>query len=1146
MTTEAFDVVTSQLRSVEGVDLVPHPLLIEASAGSGKTWSLSHLTVRFLLEDETGINPDEVLLVTFTRDAARTLRSRVREQLDLVLEFITGLLEGTAGDAHESWQEYYRAQSTETLTTWLQRGRTKMGRLDGLHAHTIHAFAADYVDMRGRAIVDGERQWQQASNEAIAAYAYARPEAFGALMDVADLESLRGVARTIYDAGQRFEGETGEPRSTLLTILPTHTVKDDPDDEMLPIALTQREVAMSIVRRHCELLEQAGAVTFSDLVVMLHDRLMGANGPRFIDQLRANFRVVMIDEFQDTDPLQWAIFEKLFLDAPETRLIMVGDPKQAIYGFRAGSVDTIMAIRELCESREIPISTLHHNHRSSPEMLATVNQFFAGTNFHYSPVEEPAAKGIPFTPAVAFGAKSFTPPNLPSPTGEQASLHLRVQAYVNTAREDLFGELLRYIEHLYANGVTYSDMAFLSRKNWYLAHLKKYLADHGIPVASSTDEDVYRSDAAFQIRLLLVALANPDQASSTEILRASWFRDGTRPGQEPGELVYELAGALAQRGVAVLVQYLTSSSVQLRVLALRDGERHLTDVLHIAEAIARECRFMRAGYLLVDWIDQMMTTKDVDDSAESRRLETESDAVRIMTTHKAKGLEFDTVFFGGALQAFPDFKEGGRVVRRWTTPEGVVVDGGSGIEWGGPQAESERTLLASAWQAGEERRLTYVALTRAKRQMVMWFQVPYQVPFDNEVSRLLYDREPADVGSKVRNRPLADVKKIYVGARRTYGSNVEKPAKENPEGELQKLWSKVPNVAIGTIGTSLHADDFVPPKLLEAPKTPAFVAGVPPLLSLERRRWSYTDIAKTLKAEGFVVEEPTGDEIAGGYDERTVTPQAHESETVAAGVREVFGRLAGARLGAAVHSVLEYVVGSDGETDVAAATRTALREEGFSESDCNENIEVIERAIRALITSPTPSMLGGTPLCDLPANSLAKEMRFLLSLGDDQSSARLVAVARAIVQHDTSGADGRSQFHHYFTTLAERAGGLDEGFLIGSLDLVHRREDGRFVIVDYKTDQLRGDVRPFRPEAMYESMQEEHYPLQAVLYGVALHRHLRATMPDYEPDRHLGGVGYYYVRVAGDPTRVEGDGFATWMMSPAAIVAASDAMELVK
>ena len=118
--------------------------------------------------------------------------------------------------------------------------------------------------------------------------------------------------------------------------------------------------------------------------------------------------------------------------------------------------------------------------------------------------------------------------------------------------------------------------------------------------------------------------------------------------------------------------------------------------------------------------------------------------------------------------------------------------------------------------------------------------------------------------------------------------------------------------------------------------------------------------------------------------------------------------------------------------------------------------------------------------------------------------------------------------------------------MIGSLDLVHRREDGRFVIVDYKTDQLRGDVRPFRPEAMYESMQEEHYPLQAVLYGVALHRHLRATMPDYEPDRHLGGVGYYYVRVAGDPTRVEGDGFATWMMSPAAIVAASDAMELVK
>jgi exodeoxyribonuclease V beta subunit len=151
-------------------------------------------------------------------------------------------------------------------------------------------------------------------------------------------------------------------------------------------------------------------------------------------------------------------------------------------------------------------------------------------------------------------------------------------------------------------------------------------------------------------------------------------------------------------------------------------------------------------------------------------------------------------------------------------------------------------------------------------------------------------------------------------------------------------------------------------------------------------------------------------------------------------------------------------------------------------------------------------------------------------------------MARVLVTHDRSSGDGRGQFHDYFRRLSQVPEGLNQGFLVGSLDLVARRSDNRYIIVDYKTDQLPGDKRPFAHDKLFASMEHEHYPLQAVLYSVALHRHLHQSLRGYDPSEHLGGVGYFYLRVAGDLFAQAGDGFATWRISPEAVVAASIAL----
>ena len=1130
---EPFDVVSSSLRSPEGLDAVPHPLLIEASAGSGKTWTLAHLAVRFMLEDR--VAPDQLLLVTFTRDAAQALRGRVRSHLTRVLSFLESL-ESVTPSGLEAWQHYYAEAPAEVRASYVATGRQRLGELDSLHAQTIHSFASDNAESGQFQISDGVRQWRQACNEVIAAAALASPDEFERLLEISTLATVVQVAKALYDAGYRSaEGRTLET----LTVLPADDEEED-GQNVIALARFQKNLAFGIVERYESLLIQSGATTFSELISGLEQRLSGPGAERFMTEMRHNFRVVMIDEFQDTDPLQWDIFRRLFLDVADTRLIVVGDPKQAIYGFRSGSVETFLAVRDLCRRRGVPISTLPTNYRSSPELLDGVNRFFTDANFHYDVDGVRPELAIRFAPALAQPQPPHAPHVASLTDAPGAAFHLRVGS-----RDDrqVLREVGQYIELLHGRKVEYSEIAVLCYGNRQCRQVQRHLVRRGIPAVTSSDENVFSSDASFQLRLLLAALVAPDRASYSEALRATWFRNGAGTGGEPGEYVYRLANEFTVAGVSVLARFLHSAEVLKVVLGTRDGERHVTDLMHLSEILVRECRTVRSLPLVLEWLDTATEKKNVDETVEARRLETESDAVRIMTIHKAKGLEFDTVLIPFLNQTFPKVDNEGRYsIRHWITTDSNVIDAGSALAWGDA---GERELLTIAGVAAEQRRLAYVALTRAERHLVAWLGLPKIVPLQGEFARLVFDREDlGEVGPVCRDRPLREVTRLFVGGRRAKKETDEESIVADPVAVLRGLWAGVQTIDVHGIGDNVLAQRVASERHDDAPVAPrTFQARRPPHVPFERRRWSYTDLASSLKRSPVAADDADEETTVGGYDERTSdTPSSADQLKVMDSVRSVFGGLAGARLGAAVHSVLERSVGVDDPTALDVAASEALTREGFSSHEIEANLGVITTALSTLLTRPTGDLLESRALSDLGARDVAKEMRFVLALGDCQFDERLAAMARALVTHDRSNGDGRGRFHEYFRRLSQTPEGLSQGFLVGSLDLVARRSDNRYVIVDYKTDQLPGEDRPFAPDKLFASMEHEHYPLQAVLYSVALHRHLSQALRGYDPSRHLGGVGYYYLRVAGDPSAQAGDGFATWHISPEAVVEASAAL----
>ncbi len=790
--------------------------LIEASAGTGKTFTIAHLVARLLL-DEPDLTLDQALVVTFTNAAAAELAARIRavfsaclhaldhddadgaapllierarangaddeslrRRLRLLLIDLDRLAVGTIHSfckrvldqaAFESGMPFatelllldqpliaaavadvWRAQvypdallaALAVSDAWTIDDDVKLYRLARRHPH-CRIEPAPALDAARAAFIDAQRAFAAAWDRVAFARVVAtwklnsktplhepkRTQLFSALdafaraafaRDATALASaqwaLSAITPTMLTKALNKVGAANKATAAAAIELPCVRAAGAVIAALTQLGYAWRAALPDAVDAQLERAKQVGALlTGDDLLRRLRAALHDAErGPALIAALRARLRVAFIDEFQDTDPTQWDIFRTLFGDSPQ-RLILIGDPKQAIYAFRGADLRAYLSARALAAASG-RVFHLGTNFRSSPALVAAVNALFSGARpFLDAGLSYQQMQSAGRTPDADAAALTWWVP-VESPSNK-SDAQRAIDAWVGAG-----------LARLIAAGTAPGACAVLVRTNEQAISLGAHLRTLGIPAVVAGGGDVLDTDTAHDVALILHAVLSPRRA---EVVRAALAtvliggtaadllaldRDETR-WQAVLERCAEAAWRWQSHGIVAALDGILNATwwpgraSPLATLATRPGaERTLTDLRHLGDWLHRLALDEHLPPLAL--VRRLVPDHDDTERAErDLRLETDAAAVAIVTVHKAKGLEYDVVF---CPYLWAERPEQGRTEFLAAVDEGVVLDLGQDSP-----ARDLRLAQADAERLAEDLRLLYVAVTRARsRLFVVW------------------------------------------------------------------------------------------------------------------------------------------------------------------------------------------------------------------------------------------------------------------------------------------------------------------------------------------------------------------------------------------------------------------------------------------
>ncbi|GHC17313.1 RecBCD enzyme subunit RecB [Kushneria pakistanensis] len=858
-----------------------------------------------------------------------------------------------------------------------------------------------------------------------------------------------------------------------------------------------------------------GMWDFDDLLNSLDDALAGPAGPRLAARIRHNLPVAMIDEFQDTDPVQYRIFSTIyampqqmaglaaedtdaadtgtgFSDTSEvpTALLMIGDPRQAIYGFRGADIETYLQARRHVDQRY----TLDRNFRSTQAMVGAVNHLFAtGSPFQ---LDE-----IPYEPVTAHGrnevfVEAGEPVEALTCWHMEGETSVRRDDYLDTMATATCADITRLLAGARRGETGFrspegdiralrpADIAILVRTGSEAMRVRQKLLEGGVrSVYLSQKTSVFESREAFHLLQLLEACAHPRNDRSLRAALATRLMSDSLTEVarlEADELAWE---AMVERfdgyhrlwqrqGVLPMLRVIMRDfDVPARLLTQPDGERALTDVLHLGELAQTASARLDGEQALLRWWHQSLAGRfdsGMDPQSLILRLESDDTLVRVITIHKSKGLEYPLVY----LPFIADHRE---VDGKSKTLMLSDASHGASLIM---QVSDEQRAHADRVRLQEDLRLLYVALTRARH-----------------LCRL-------------------GIGPIYKGASR----------KDTPEGA-----TTLAGAALGALlcqhGACTSLDTTALREILASLVTPGSIALTAPPTLLDQVTMApgeYSAVGRARRFRGQIdrdwwVASYTA-LVEGARQPGDMTREARESMLEAQGpgldlevlnetspiplppVRRLLDFPRGPRAGTFLHALLENI--DPDRLGELAVPGSGYREELYrlirqrvQRSHYDDRwVEVLHDWCCAVLTAPLHPTLPGLSLEQL--TSWRAELEFWLP-AQGVSSYRLDALIR---QHEPlPGA--RAQLAP--RTLA--------GMLKGYIDLVIEH-DGRFYVLDWKSNHLGDTLEAYDQAAMVASVVSHRYDIQYVIYTLALHRHLKSRLPDYDYDHHLGGVLYLFLR----------------------------------
>jgi exodeoxyribonuclease V beta subunit len=1065
----ALDLATEQL--VNG-------LVIEASAGTGKTYSVAALVAREIaLREDLRIG--NILITTFTRNAAAELRDRVRRRMVQIAD----QLESNSPDEGDAISKAL-ADDLAARADIIRRLRRAVVEFDTATISTIHAVCNKVLGLAGLSTMqlDGEDATNRLVIEAV---------------NDALVES--GVRGHIIAEGNEanlvslVKAQLGAPRAELWFDQSGKSVEE------LAIFAELTKVINDAVRRVQE--KSAQSPSYNDLLRRASEVVTSGKYPTVVQAFKERFALAFVDEAQDTDMLQWELFTSTFdsvLGEDDRALVTVGDPKQAIYGFRGADVAAYVEHRS-----GKPMRTLAQNQRSDEYLIDGLNVLFDqqtfGPEIQYIKVSTPerhAGSAIEGTaPLTLIDVGNITNQGgLAHPVARRV-LEILANCSVPVSSKDPQGS---------RRAIRPEDICVLVGRKAVGRNIERELRRFGVPAVSNGTESVMKSHIALAVRSLLEAMERVSDLGRTRLAVATPFFGYSLTDPEIlddqmvanwQEQIATWANILRRSGVAALSSaILRDVDVARSLTSTSDAERYLADFAHVMDLLheyskGRPCSAAHA----LEVFGQLQTIEDLSEVV-SRRVESDSAAVQIMTVHSAKGLQFPVVIVADLWKPNDGSSKNAPVYTR------VMADGRRArvIDIGWAIGQVDQSTKESMKAAGDEedRRLLYVALTRAEHHLSILFTSGVGTQ-KGGITPSIFDLctnvdAAVALTGKVEKRGVDTLRK----------GSVYQPSSATARGQLE-------------------------------------LASAPASVVQTYRRTSFSGITKrqegregNAKATGFIGDESGQDESPIDMSVLGVGAHQYAAHDVPTGLPEgvdmPLARVPGGTyFGRVMHKVYEVV-----------DTSKNLREEVTRAIDIHASSALLrpfrDKLIEGVIASyqtPLGAPFNGKSLADISPSDRLSELDFEMSLAKLSQG----VVASDIGKVLKSSLHASDALYAYADSLCDSSFDIPlAGLLNGSIDAVLRihTDEGspRLFVTDYKTNRLDNDevislMDAYAPRELVRAMAHHHYPLQALLYGTAMYRMLRWRRPELGADEVIAGVAYFFVRGmvgAGSPLDAEG------------------------
>lgn len=1030
-----------------GILDLTRPGIIEASAGTGKTYSIAAIylallcgheryTIRPAADFEPGYNANppsvkEILVVTFTEAATNELSERLQKRI------------------REALKQELPPDADEQAKAIRQRLRLADAEFDEAAISTIHGFCMRILrDFSFECGLPPSLLPAESISEEMKRFA------------------ARFHTREILTGNTRIEALESKDIQKIL-----ETLAKNPDCPVRPDNGNEDDLRLYVATRGIqawtEERKKSEQLSFDEVLLRLRDALR--QNPQLADKIAARYRVALVDEFQDTDPVQWEIFKLIFI-RKNRPLFCVGDPKQAIYAFRGGDIRTYNQARnEILRISENNCLSLTTNWRSTPEMIEAFNELFrsddkigdldganVGKNLRYrdavpAPTEQPPADG-----AAIFLR-----------TGFEGNKDTCIKTVTQKAVEDI---RTLVAEH----GVPPEAIAVLVQRNEEAALFLNELTKAGIPAAMSATGSVLKTDEAKSLQSLLEAVIDPRRSATVaraalcEYFGTSFFGAISQTDADAEEKLNALREKLVEaqkiwkhKGLPAAFSFLDHNyGIRARLAELNQASKRLINTAHLLELLQNEAHTRRLSpQALLKRFSEMINAPRDNAEAEALRINTDRPAVTIMTIHKSKGLQFEIVF----------------LPHLWS--EDLAFDSRKAVSVRREDASGKsETLLRTKENDGDFAReaikedaktkagLAYVAFTRAKRACVV------------------YHTDKATVAVGRSKKLIVSYLSKILAAAGIFGGNAETPP--------PRRWQV------------LALDEAIPPIKFEPSESPC-TRNSPQFLpgpGFSKDNWGIFSFSRIIGDHSDTLPATVENETENS--ERDIDEETPLYEIFQA--PEYCDLPAGRQFGTLVHAVFEEV---DFRTKHNLDALIERYRERFPRWLDDESAR---RKFRKLFEDTLELPVDGENAKLSRIDSTRDTLRELEFLFSAKKSDNLYAALNNVF-NTWGGIYKRTADFHWANG---DAGTLPiDGLMHGYIDLV-ARANGRYYIADWKTNRIAPPgVTQISRQNLEDEIVESGYALQWAIYAVALRKYLRSVMGDaYSSEKHFGGIAYFFVR----------------------------------